>query len=263
MNYPPEKIPGTAQTVADEHFIPVKNINSFLDSDEEFSFSDLNADGPTGTLVTFEIIRKPDTVRKNAGSNPPETVNLPKAPLAVPQNTSDTPAGTTGSPSDIKDFHLTIELPGKVPPTTAPKHTSTKENREMYYLEIPSVHYANDFHDDYEVETMVDMDLKAGSRLSDTTVDIRVNTAPAANPPGVVKQRLEPFLPSDSIEPGIDEALTALVTSEPFLSEIALFFLLKDELPHNFKLSRRVFRTHLRKNGLDTGYKRFRAYITG
>lgn len=262
MNYPPEKIPDSAQTVADEHFIPVKNINQFLDSDEGFNFSEQNSDCPADTLVTFEVIRKPDTFQKKPKCNPPEPADLPKTPTIVHPDTTDTPAETAGSPSDAEDFHFTVELPAKVPPT-APNHTPGRENREMYYLEIPSVHYANDYHDEYEVETMVDVDLKSSTTLSDTTVDIQINTVPAANPPGPVKQRPEPFLPSDSNETGIDEALTTLVTREPFLSEIALYSLLKDELPHNFNLSRRVFKIHLKKNGLDTGYKRFRAYITG
>ena len=262
MNYPPEKIPDTAQTVADEHFIPVKNISSFLDSDEEFNFSGHSGDGPTETLVTFEVIRKPDAVEKKARSNPPETVNLPKASPPVPADTTGPLTENGEPPSNTEDFHFTVELPGKAP-QTAPEHTLGRENREMYYLEIPSVHYANDCRDDYEVETMVDMDLKAGPTLSDTTVDIYVNTAPAINPTGPAKQRMELFLPSDSSETEIDETLATLVTREPFLSEIALYSLLKEELPHNFNLSRRMFRTHLRKNGLDTGYKRFRAYITG
>ncbi len=263
MNYSPEKLPGAAQRQDDEHFIPVKNINSFLDSDEVFTFSEHNGDDSAETLVTFEVIRKPEAIENKAKSNPPEpAAHLPEALSMAPPDTTDTPAGTTGSLSDTKDFHFTVELPGKVPPTV-PNRTPGRENREMYYLEIPSVHYANDSRDEYDVETMVDIDLKASTRLSDTTVDFDINTAPAANPPGAVKQESEPFLSSDSIEVGIDEVLTTLVTREPFLSEIALFSLLKDELPCNFNLSRRVFRTHLRKNGLDTGYKRFRAYITG
>ncbi len=59
----------------------------------------------------------------------------------------------------------------------------------------------------------------------------------------------------------VDSILIRLVTSEPFLSEGDLLYLLKRV--HGFSISRRTLKRALFRNGLENAYKRYRAYISG
>lgn len=65
--------------------------------------------------------------------------------------------------------------------------------------------------------------------------------------------------PDNSVEKVLDE----LISREPFLSEDELFFLLKDRKINGFHLTRRSLRRVLVKEGLENGYKRYRAYLNG
>ena len=58
----------------------------------------------------------------------------------------------------------------------------------------------------------------------------------------------------------LDSALVQLICSEPLLSEEDLLILLKEKLPN---LNKHELKDALIRNGLETDYKRFRAYMAG
>ena len=262
MNYPPEKKPHSDAAQNSRHFIPVKNINALLDSEHDFRSADEPVCNPEEEIVMFEIIRAPKAgpVKPNVPGQKRSDNHATLEP-AVPEPV-DFSEKKDKIPAANEEFHFTVELPGKFP---APEHSDLPviEKHDTYYLEIPSIHYINDIRDEYEAETFADLDLKSATPQSSDAEKITGANVFRTDPSSSAVMRSNVTAAFNSDESGIDQAILKHVTSDPFLSEKKLFYLLKKELPRNFNLSRRVFRKHLRNNGLETGYKRFRAYITG
>lgn len=61
----------------------------------------------------------------------------------------------------------------------------------------------------------------------------------------------------------LNDILFKVIASEPLLTEDDLLFLVKKEYSGQLTISRRILRQALEHNGLQDGYKRLQAYITG
>ncbi|MBN1758705.1 MAG: hypothetical protein JW863_10325 [Chitinispirillaceae bacterium] len=164
--------------------------------------------------------------------------------------------------SESDDFHLTVEIPGK---KKSSSHTDLPimEEKNSYYLEIPSIHYQNDFRDEYEIETYADLDEESIDVNQTSSPDSGKDTIPTVILPGTKKQEPTILFADEHSHPTIDEVIGQHICNEPFLSENELYSLLKHETFSNFKLTRQSLRKRLVTKGLETGYKRFLAYISG
>jgi hypothetical protein len=61
----------------------------------------------------------------------------------------------------------------------------------------------------------------------------------------------------------IDATLRNLVSSEPFLSEDDLLFLMKNDEFIGKRITRKTLKKALKRTGLETSHKRFRSYMSG
>ncbi|MBN1308666.1 MAG: hypothetical protein JXA18_12150 [Chitinispirillaceae bacterium] len=101
--------------------------------------------------------------------------------------------------------------------------------------------------------------LKTADPLTPQRIQARQQKRPASLMPPEKKALF--FSSESSKNPAaIDSMLIRVVCSEPLLSEAELLLRLKETMPD---LTKRLLRQALVRNGLDTDYKRFRAYMTG
>ena len=261
VNHVSENIAPEKKFTAEEHFFPVKNIDAILDTDPDFSRLRKSPATSGDEIITFEVMKHSSSLQPKSSGTPQtsraEGTTLPAAPPLEKE-----PTETNRSTVAAEDFHLTVEIPGK---KQSGKHSvlPLNENNSPYYLEIPSIHYTNDSRDEYEIETFSDLDQESIASAGDSArntgdVEFPKNVSPDTSLQGIGNDH-----PDEHVPPAIDEAIEQLICNEPFLSEKDLFFLLKCETFSDFKLTRQNLRKRLRINGLETGYKRFRAYISG
>ena len=250
-----------------KYLIPVKNINAFLLSEPDVGYINGRIEEAEKKIVSFEA-------KKNRSA---------AKPRVSPAENQD--------PLDVPFFDISISLPADSAsvPETPVKPVQGIEKNDFY---IPVKPYRKDpvFQGKFEPENTPD----AGFRNRQASVRVPSNqpenayrhsgpetdsfitnfsTETRPDQPSGISNSFnsiieENFSHNEDQKPvilrlTIDEALEQAVCSDPFLSENDLLELLKQEHYGGFSLSRRILKKKLIKNGLETRYKRFRAYIAG
>jgi hypothetical protein len=224
-----------------DYLIPVKNINAFMFSEPDVGYINGKIEECEDNIVSLDVIRNRNSSRNKGSKKPTENPESPPG---------DGPSRPSADLLSLQSSYNTSKSASEKPDT-------------VYNLDILSNSPPFDYPDPIEVETYTDLSSLRNDSLPGPTGDTSVNYADSFN---TVSYRDSENLERSSIEDfqiSIDEALEQIVCSDPFLSEKELLVLLRQENHWGLKITRRLLKKRLVKNGLENRYKRFRAYMAG